>query len=105
MKKVSYQTYPKFTEITDAPIGSMGGMVEVIAKGKTFREERMEPKGTPFTDVEATDEELVEKFKRNASRSLRQDKIAEAVKSLLELEKVENIAELVKQITLSLIQQ
>jgi len=101
IKKVTCHTHPRSTEIVAGqPIGSWCGMVEVKAKGKTFKEERMEPKGSPLTDVEATDEELVKKFRRNAAKILTQDKIDEAVETLLELEKVEDIAELAKQITL-----
>ena len=42
----------------------------------------------------------MEKFRGNASRILTEDKINEAIKSLLELEMVENIPELLKQVTL-----
>jgi len=97
MKKVNYQAHPKFAE--GRPRSSFG-MVEVMAKGEIFREERKYAKGTSFTDFKATDEELIEKFKRNASRILTRDKIDEAIKSLLDLEKLENIAELTMQITL-----
>lgn len=97
MKKVTYQAHPRFAE--GRPRSSVG-MVEVMAKGKVLREERKYAKGTSFTDVGATDEELIEKFKRNASRILTRDKIDEAIKSLLDLEKLENIAELTMQITL-----
>ncbi len=100
MKRVNFQGHPRFGEIRYQHPGSSFGMVEVVAKGETFSEERMYAKGVPLTGFEATDADLVDKFKRNASRILTRDKIGEAVESLLELEKVEDIAEVMKQITL-----
>ena len=75
----------------------------VIAKGKTFRgfrEERMHPRGMPGTDIQMTDEELVDKFRHNASRILTQDEIERAIKSLLGLEAIDNITEIMKHVTL-----
>jgi hypothetical protein len=60
----------------------------------------MYAKGTSFTDSKATDEELVEKFRDNASKILTKDKIDKAVKSLLELEKVEDISEFMRLVTI-----
>ena len=99
MNKVSCQVHPKFEKYYKDP-RSRVGMVEVVAKGKTFREERKYYKGTPFTDFQITDEELVEKFRNNASRILTRGKIDKVGKFLFELENMENIAELMKQISL-----
>jgi len=74
--------------------------VEVTAKGKTYVEKRMYAKGTSLTDLKATDEDLVEKFRDNASTLLTQDKIDKAVKCLLELEKLDDISGLINYITL-----
>ncbi len=100
MKKVSYQAYPNVEEERRKNPRSLLGMVEVMAKGKMFKEKRMYARGTPFTDVKATDEELAEKFRHNASRILTQDKTEKAVKSLFELETMENVAELGKHVSL-----
>jgi 2-methylcitrate dehydratase PrpD len=100
MKKVSVEPHPRFGETRQKYPTSEVGMVEVVAKGRTFSEERIHPKGTPFTEAEASDEMLVDKFRRNASWILPHDKINEAAKYLLELETVEDIAQLVKQIIL-----
>jgi 2-methylcitrate dehydratase PrpD len=99
-KKVSVEPHPKFGETRQKYPTSEIGSVEVVAKGKTFREERIHPKGTPFTEAEASDEMLVDKFRRNASWILPHHKIDEAVKCFLELEKVEDVAQLVRQITI-----
>jgi len=46
----------------------------------------MYAKGTAFTDVQMTDEELEEKFRRTAHGVLTKNKIDRAVKALLGLE-------------------
>ncbi|MFC1934312.1 MmgE/PrpD family protein [Chloroflexota bacterium] len=99
MKKVSVDTPPDWNERYEKDINSRwGGGVEVVAIGKVFREDRMYAKGTPFTDVHTTDEELVDKFRRSASRVLSANKINAAVGYLLELETLENVRELMKQV-------
>ncbi len=100
MKKVSYLVDSEYEEGVREVDRSLISVVEVVTKGKTFREEKTYARSTPHTDVKATDEKLVEKFRHNASRILIQDKIEKAVKSLLELETVEDISELMKQVTL-----
>ena len=93
-EKVSLQVHPETEKKPQLTT------IEVIAKGKTFKEERTLPRGASAEGLQMTDDELMEKFSHNASRILTQDKIKGAVKVLLELEKVENISELIKQITL-----
>ncbi len=100
MKKVNCHAHPRFEEAARTNPRNSIGMVEVIARGDKFREERMYYKGTPFTDVKATDEELVGKFKRNASGILTRDNIDKAVSSLLRLEDMEDIRELMRQIVI-----
>ncbi len=100
MKKVTHQVHPRYFEEKAKDAKSNVGMVKVVSKGKTFKEERIYPKGTPIPGVMCTDDELVEKFKNNASRMLTGVKIEKAVKSLVGLEKVENTADLMIQLTL-----
>ena len=100
MNKVSIKRYPDWKELTQKDRKRLwGGAVEVSARGKTFREERMYPKGTALPGFEMTDIELVDKFRSSASSILTQDKIDAAIKYLLELESVEDVRELMKQVT------
>lgn len=99
-KKVSVQVHPEFGKHLLKDPSSHLGKVEVVARGKTFTEERVYSRGTHGTDLELTDEELVEKFRHNASRILTQDNIEGAVKAILGLETVENISELMDLVTL-----
>ena len=87
-KKVAYTVNPEFGQ-------KQVSLVEVVARGRTFKGE------APFSALhELTGEELVEKYRHNASKILTQDKIEGSVKALLELENVKNISELISQVTL-----
>ena len=86
--KVTYQAHPEFGT-------KMTSMVEVNARGTTFREEKK------FIDVhQPTSEELIAKFRHNAARILTEPQINNAVDTILGLEQVDNISELMKQITI-----
>ena len=74
--------------------------IEVIAGGKKFKEEKRMPRGAAGDGLAMADAELLEKFKHNASRILTQDKIDGAVKSLLKLEAVKDVTELMEQVTM-----
>ena len=100
MKKVSMHVDPASIEAKRKDPRSWLARVEVTAKGKAYVEKRMYAKGTSFTDLKATDQDLVEKFKDNASTLLTKNKIDKAVQCLLELEKLDDITALVNHITL-----
>jgi 2-methylcitrate dehydratase PrpD len=100
MQKVKCKAHPDYGRTRQKYPKSHLGMVEVVAKGNTFREERMYHRGFPIENFRVTDEELIVKFKHNASRILRRDKIERAVKALLELETMEDVAGLMEQVSL-----
>jgi 2-methylcitrate dehydratase PrpD len=86
--KVKYQASPEFGE-------KMISSVEVSARGKIFKEEKR------FVDVhDLTQDELIVKFKHNASKILTQNKLEEAVDLLLELHQVKDVAELMARVTM-----
>jgi 2-methylcitrate dehydratase PrpD len=93
-KKVSYQGHPEFG--TKQTV-----LVEVTAGGKTFKAERSYSKERgPWGDLRMTEQEILDKFRHNASRLLTADKIDRAVSTAMELEKVGNVSELMEQVTL-----
>lgn len=101
MKKVSFLPHPEFTKVFSENPRTDLSLVEVVAKGQTFKQETMFAKGTHSPrEFRMTDEELVEKFKSNVSRVLPESKIDRAVESLLGLEKVENVAEIMRLVTI-----
>jgi 2-methylcitrate dehydratase PrpD len=74
---------------------------EVTARGKTYTEEKAISKWTVGTPVAASDDEIIGKFRHNASRALVKEKTERAVKAFLNLEEIGEISKLVKEITLA----
>ncbi len=73
--------------------------VEVVAKGKTFKKMTLYRKGMwRPEEFRSTDEELIKKFRENVSRVLPSHKTDEAVKTLFELEKLNNVVDLIKMV-------
>lgn len=87
-KKVTYTVHPEFGQ-------KQVSLVEVVARGRTFKEE------AKFSALhELTGEELIEKYKHNAFKILTEDKIEGSVRTFLDLENVKNVSELMSQVTL-----
>ncbi len=101
MDKVTMGTYPKYGELLLEDPRSPITRVDVVARGKTFTEERRWIKGNPYPEsARMTDKDLIEKFKNNASGVLPHEKQDRAVEAIMEIEKLDNIGELIKQITM-----
>ncbi len=74
--------------------------VEVKAKGKIFRQEGKYIKLAPNLETShVTTEDLVKKFRVNALKAVSEDKVDQAIKGLLDLEKIENISQIIKLAT------
>ncbi len=87
-KKVSFQGNRDFVK-------NRTGIVEVIAGGRKFKEQKK------FNELhKLTHEELIEKYRHNASRILTQEKIERSINTIMELEKLSNVTELMSQVTL-----
>ncbi len=97
MKKVSVTGPEAFT----SHVGTQ--RIEVEAKGKTFAVERNLARGGLISSAgneQLTDEELEKKFRHNAARILSEAQINRAVDTLWNLERVKDVKELIKEITL-----
>jgi hypothetical protein len=75
-------------------------MFLATARGKIFVEETLYARGTNFTDFRASDKELEEKFRNNATLYLKENKIARAVESIFNLEKMKDINEMTSLLVL-----
>lgn len=73
---------------------------DVAARGKTFTSEKEFSRGTVGTEAAMTDDELIEKFRHNASRALSREKTEKAVHAFLTLEKTDNIVRMMREVTL-----
>jgi 2-methylcitrate dehydratase PrpD len=71
--------------------------MEIALKDKVYREERLVSKGDPWTsETELTDVQLEEKFSMNASNVFDDSRIRAIIELIGQLEKMENIHELIK---------
>jgi 2-methylcitrate dehydratase PrpD len=100
MNKVTMNADPKAMEIKRKDPRSWPASVEVTARGTTFRAETLYARGTNFTDMRTSDEELVRKFCTNVERLLPGPKIDRAVECIFGIDKVEDVTELTSLLVL-----
>ncbi|HEX2966652.1 MAG TPA: MmgE/PrpD family protein [Syntrophorhabdaceae bacterium] len=100
MKKITMVVDPWAVETKKKDPKSWPARVEVKAKGKLYKEETLYPKGTNFTEFQATDEELIEKFRNNTSRLLPANNIERAVDCIFGIDTLRNVTELTSLLTL-----
>jgi 2-methylcitrate dehydratase PrpD len=92
--KISFGPHPEWGKMLLDDPRSNPASVEVVVKGKTFREERQYARGTYGPEeVRMTDEQMERKFRNNASGILPEDKIDRAIASIMGLEDIEDTAE------------
>ena len=92
MGKVTMIVAPKAVERKRENLRSSPAKVVVKAKGRTYEEESYYARGTNFTEFRVSDEDLITKFRSNASRLLTPEKIDRAVEEIMALEEVRNVA-------------
>lgn len=101
MPKINALPHPDYEKACKADPDARLGKVEVVARGKIFSEERSYYKGAPRPkQYKLTDNELVDKFKNQVSGILPASKIDRAIESILNLERQEDIANLMRDITI-----
>jgi 2-methylcitrate dehydratase PrpD len=104
MDKVTFHADPDFAKkvarerIKDPRVRP--ARVEVTARGKVFTNEIKFRRGDTFTDLNWTWEDALGKFQHNAERILTRNKIEQATKILLNLERINQVSQLINEITL-----
>lgn len=94
-KKIRFGPHPGWGKMVLEDPRSNPASVEVVAKGKTFGEERQYAKGTfGPEEVRMTDEQMQKKFKNNASQIIPVNKVDRAIESIMGLEKIEDVSEI-----------
>lgn len=98
MNKVTFEPHPGYAEAMKKNPQARIAKVEVSARGRTFVEERAFAKGSPSPDPSTlmTDDDLITKFKTNASLILTAGKMNEACRQLMELESVGDVGVLMQ---------
>ncbi len=107
MKKVKMELHPKADELAVSRIKAGASplfhdtIVEITALGKKFSAEGASAKGFPGNPL--TDEDLKAKFRDNASYSMvKSGQVEEIIDMVYDLEKVNNITELTRLLTIDL---
>jgi len=73
--------------------------VEITARGQVFSKEvRFGPRHQTYEEFKVTNEELANKFRHLSSRVLPWSKIDRAVDTVMNLEKVNDVSQLVQQL-------
>jgi len=99
MDKITGVSHPDYLKtLENDPLSSLS-KVDVAARGQTFTVERKYRRGTVGTPARLTVDETVAKFLHNAERILPASKSQQAVADFMNLEKVANISQLIKNIT------
>jgi 2-methylcitrate dehydratase PrpD len=101
MKRVTCEVHPQYTQKPLADKLMILGRVEVTAGGKTHVAEESFARGTPRPGFELTDGELRDKFVRNGSRLFDKDQLFHAADSILTLERLDHVNQLMQQLQLA----
>ncbi|TBL76302.1 MmgE/PrpD family protein [Paenibacillus thalictri] len=98
MDKVTFEPHPAYVEALKKDANTRISRVEVSARGRTFAEERDFIKGTITSDPATyiNDDELMAKFKDNASRILPIHKVNEACSRLMDLENAGDVTTVIE---------
>lgn len=100
MDKITGQPHPDAMKEMEKDPRTRLGKAVVTARGKTFTNEVKYRRGDTFTGVAWTEKEIVDKFRHNAARALTKQKTEKCIESISNLERVNDISELMKSITL-----
>ena len=99
-RKITCIPHPDFGKKGPGGLPLFISKIEVVARGQTFTEESTSgPRGSKH-GTELKDEELVEKFRHNASRVLTHKKIENAVEAFMNLEGLTGISGLMEHVTM-----
>lgn len=98
MDRVTTEVHPDYATAVSGNAAARPARVEIRARGQLFVETKNYPKGSPSPDAESfmTNDELVQKFRHNASDVLAPSNIDAIVDAVFNLENLPNIASLMR---------
>jgi hypothetical protein len=100
MRKVKMFVAPEFAELRQKDRNSWYGRVEVDVDGNTYTQVEEYAKGANLTKWLCPMIDLFERFRANASYIIPDHKTERAIELIMELEKQDNLDELMSNITL-----
>ena len=96
---LNVSVHPDFWKVRDKEPGANMTTVEVVARGKTFREEGKFHKLVPTKELSLMNtDDLVKKFNNATADVLSRDKVDRVIENVLKLEKVKDISEIIKEV-------
>ncbi|HXX01088.1 MAG TPA: MmgE/PrpD family protein [Candidatus Acidoferrales bacterium] len=100
MDKIEVEAHPDYGKLLTSDPASRPARVEVRARGETYTGEKRYPKGgrSPDPSTTVSNEELFEKFRRNATGVLSADGIETATAMIWSLERLADLGELMHNI-------
>jgi 2-methylcitrate dehydratase PrpD len=98
MDRVTTQVHPDYASAMGSNAAARPSRVEIRARGQTFVEEKLYPKGSPSPDPTSrmSDEELAAKFRHNCEGVLPTAHVDAVVENVFSLEKVADIGVVMK---------
>jgi 2-methylcitrate dehydratase PrpD len=100
MRKVHQKNHPDYEKVMLREPGSDLTKVEVVTERGTFTSEAKYAKGHPHLEsARMSDDDLLSKFKSNTSKVLSNHKVNEAIKTILNLEDIKSIDEIMNLLT------
>ena len=101
MDRIETAVHPDYADMVAANGASRPSRVEVTARGTSYRGDRSYPKGSPSPDPTTlmTTADLEAKFRVNAEGVLDAAEIDGAVDSILHLEQVEDVSEIMRHLS------
>lgn len=99
-EKIICRNHPDYGKTLQRDPLSALSKVEVVAKGTTYVQEIMYRRGSAGTEAALSESELVNKFRHNAARVLTKGKTERAIDALLNLDQVDHVANLMREVTL-----
>ena len=100
MYKVKMHIAPEYAEWRKKDFDSWYGRVEVKARGQVFSEETFYPRGCQVEGYRLSDDDLIDRFKVCAYEILTDEKVEKAIDAILNLEALEDLDDIFKNISL-----
>jgi hypothetical protein len=100
MKRIHQEKHHDYEKVMLEEPGSDLTKVEVVTKRGTFSSEKKYAKGHPHLEsARMSDDDLLIKFKSNTSNVLPYDKVIDATKTILNLEDIKSVNEMMNFLT------
>lgn len=96
MDRITHEVHPDYVKLLAGNAASRPAIIEITARGQTFRGERRYPRGSkaPEEGIALSQEELVAKFRHNADGVIAVGQIDRLVDGILDLENCPDVGSL-----------